>query len=167
MGYFFFKTRASGTAVVLELARVLKNKYPNYELRFIGFGGEEIGLIGSTEYVKGLNEAERKRIVAMVNIDMIAVGDTMQLEGSPELTKLAFGAASEVGVGNVQGTPPEFAGASDHAPFISAGIPALFLNRQTDPNYHRAGDTRDKVQARYLELTGQIVIKVIEKLATS
>ncbi len=155
---------ASGTAVTLELARVLQNQYPQFEFRFIGFGGEEIGLVGSGEYVKGLSADERKRVLAMINIDMVTVGSQLYIGGTPDLTKLAFGAASEVGAGNVQGLPSDLNGASDHASFAQAGIPVLFLNRENDPNYHRAGDTTDKVLPDRLEQIGNIVIKVIDKL---
>jgi len=155
---------ASGTAVTLELAHVLQNQYHQYEFRFIGFGGEEIGLVGSGEYVKNLSAEERKRVVAMINIDMVTVGSQLYIGGSPDLTKLAFGAANEVGAGDVQGLPADLNGASDHASFAQAGIPVLFLNRENDPNYHRAGDTTDKVLPDRLEQIGNIVIKVIDKI---
>jgi aminopeptidase YwaD len=155
---------ASGTAVVMELGRVLALRYPKYEFRFIGFGAEEEGLVGSTAYVQALTPEERQRVVAMINIDMISVGDTLYIGGSPSLTRLAFNAASEVGVSNVAGMPADIANASDHAPFASAGMPVLFLNRENDPNYHRATDTLDKVLPKNLEMVGNIVIKVIENI---
>ena len=43
-----------GTAGIMELARVYKEKGSKYDLRFIAFGGEEMGLWGSKAYVKRL-----------------------------------------------------------------------------------------------------------------
>jgi Predicted aminopeptidases len=42
---------ASGSATILDLARMMKNVNPTNELRFIWFGGEELGLLGSHYYV--------------------------------------------------------------------------------------------------------------------
>jgi len=49
---------ASGTAMVLELARVFKTLPTDTELRFGTFGAEEVGLLGSEHYVSELSEDE-------------------------------------------------------------------------------------------------------------
>jgi aminopeptidase YwaD len=155
---------ASGTAVMMELARVLKDRYPRYEIRYLGFAGEEIGLAGSSEYVRTLSPAERQRIVAMINIDMISVGPQFLVGGTPELTQMGMNAAMAEGAGDVQVMPSRLAAASDHYPFQEAGIKVLFFNRQDDVNYHKPGDTPDKVQPERLAQTGRIVMKVIDGL---
>jgi aminopeptidase YwaD len=152
----------SGTAITLELARVLQTKYPNFELRFIAFGAEEYGLHGSAEYVKNLSNAERTRIKAMLNIDMVAVGNTLYFGGDKTLVQLAFGAANEVGAGNPQGMSADANGSSDHAPFAQAGIPVLFFYRGEDPNYHKATDTSDKIDPNRLGIIGNIAVKVLD-----
>ncbi|HWW76061.1 MAG TPA: M20/M25/M40 family metallo-hydrolase, partial [Pyrinomonadaceae bacterium] len=67
---------ASGAAGLLEIARVLKDHAGVQDLRFILFGGEEQGLHGSQQYVASLSAAERGRIRAVVNMDMVATLNT-------------------------------------------------------------------------------------------
>ena len=63
----------SGVAAVLEMAEELGGRpLPDgTALRFGFWGAEEIGLVGSTDYVDGLSRAERRRITAYVNLDMV------------------------------------------------------------------------------------------------
>ena len=70
---------ASGVAVVIELAKVLSqtdsSKRP-FDIVFITFGAEEMGLLGSKHYVTGLGDAAKQDIVAMLNFDMVGrLGD--------------------------------------------------------------------------------------------
>src|SRR5690606_21910651 len=58
---------ASGTATLLELARVYRSLPVNTELRFIAAGAEEVGLRGSRYYVEQLSDDEISRIVATFN----------------------------------------------------------------------------------------------------
>nr|WP_275507157.1 M28 family peptidase [Clostridium coskatii] len=51
---------ASGVSVVMETARLLKNVSSEYELRFVFFGGEEIGGLGSRHYIKNLSPDDKK-----------------------------------------------------------------------------------------------------------
>src|SRR5258708_27516916 len=46
---------ASGSATILDIAQKMKNVNPLNKLRFIWFGGEELGLLGSKYYVSNLN----------------------------------------------------------------------------------------------------------------
>ncbi len=62
---------ASGTAMVLEAARVLADLRPDLSIRFIGFSGEEQGLIGSFHYAEQAR-ARGDDIIAVMNYDMIA-----------------------------------------------------------------------------------------------
>nr|MBU6863703.1 M28 family peptidase [Streptococcus oralis] len=52
---------ASGTGLVLELARAFQNVETDKEIRFIAFGSEETGLLGSDYYVNSLSQKERDR----------------------------------------------------------------------------------------------------------
>jgi len=111
-----------------------------------------------------MSEAELKRVVAMINIDQVAVGRTLYLGGDQNLTRLAFAAAKDTGAGDVQPLPAALTGASDHASFAQAGVAVLFLNRGDDPNYHQPADTADKVQPELLGIAANTVIKVIDAL---
>ena len=62
---------ASGTAGILEMARILAEYPPQATMRFIPFSGEEQGLYGSEYYVSQLSAAERARIKGVFIMDMI------------------------------------------------------------------------------------------------
>jgi len=140
---------ASGAAGVLELGRVLATRNWRHSTRLILFGGEEEGLFGSKQYVAALPPAERARIRAVLNLDMIASRNgatpTVLLEGAPLseslITTLATAAATYTGL-TVETSLNPFA--SDHVPFISAGIPAVLTiegNDSANGHIHSANDT--------------------------
>ena len=62
---------ASGTAALLELARVLSELKPRRTVVFAAFGGEEEGLLGSNFYVNRAPAVPLARTVAMFNMDMV------------------------------------------------------------------------------------------------
>ena len=62
---------ASGTAGVLEAARVMSRHQFESTIRFIGFNAEEDGLLGSKDYVAEQVDANGENVVGMVNLDMI------------------------------------------------------------------------------------------------
>ncbi len=127
----------SGSAGLLELARVLSTASFSHDLRLILFGGEEQGLFGSVQYVAALPPAERTRIRAVLNMDMVATRNTVQptvmLEGaalsSGQINDLASAAATYTSL-RVETSLNPFA--SDHVPFINAGIPAVLTIEGAD-----------------------------------
>ncbi|SES06864.1 DUF4910 domain-containing protein [Salipaludibacillus aurantiacus] len=152
---------ASGTAMVLELARVMKNVPTDTELRFITFGAEELGLIGSRYYVNNLPEEELDRIAANFNLDMVGSRDAGDLvmrtvDGQSNLvTELTQASSLRL---NGEATPYARGGSSDHVPFGEAGIPAaLFIHSPLEPWYHTPEDTIDKISIEKLQDVAQIV----------
>ena len=61
----------SGSAALIEIAEALGRHRPQNTLRFAWWGAEEIGLVGSTQYVEGLSADELERIALYLNFDMI------------------------------------------------------------------------------------------------
>jgi Zn-dependent M28 family amino/carboxypeptidase len=53
---------ATGSAAILDIAQKMKNVTPRNKLRFIWFGGEELGLLGSEYYVNNLTNTEASHI---------------------------------------------------------------------------------------------------------
>ncbi len=162
---------ASGSAGVLEIARVLRGHPATHDLRLVLFGGEEQGLHGSTAYVASLDPAERSRIAAVVNMDMIGCRNTPRpgvlLEGAPPaqplIDRLAEAAATYTGL-TVQTSLDPFA--SDHVPFLAAGIPAVLTIEASDranPAVHTAADTDDRID---VGLTTGIVRMNVATIAT-
>ncbi|MCL6648401.1 MAG: M20/M25/M40 family metallo-hydrolase [Chloroflexi bacterium] len=154
---------ASGVALTLELARVLAATPTAAELRFILFGAEENGLIGSQAYVQQLSESEVGRIVGMVNLDMVGIEVRLTAAGASGLSVPAREKAAELGR-NLPESPNGGAG-SDHASFARRGIPTLFLFTGIDDNYHQPTDLPQFVQPETLHLIGEIALHVIRTVA--
>ncbi|MDQ0273459.1 M28 family peptidase [Cytobacillus purgationiresistens] len=152
---------ASGTAMTLELARIFKLLPTDTEIRFVTFGAEELGLLGSTHYVNSLSDDEKSRMVANFNLDMVGskdAGDLVltTLDGQPNLvTDLAQASSTRL---NGQATPIAQGGRSDHVPFAEAGISAaLFIHSPSEPWYHTPDDTIDKISKDKLKDVAKIV----------
>ncbi len=155
---------ASGTATVLEIARVLAAGGRQPGACFALFGAEEIGLVGSAQFVNSLSDGERRRITAMLNFDMLAVGSGWPLAGSPAILDLAASQARALGLEyetQAELTPDV---GSDHASFIEAGIPSIIFNCFCDPNYHTADDRFEFVQESRLRDAGALGLAVARTL---
>ena len=152
---------ASGTAVVLELARVFKNLPTDTELYFLTYGAEELGLIGSDYYVNSLPQETLNQIIGNFNLDMVGSRDAGDLvlntvDGNPNfVTDLAQASSLRL---NGAATPYQEGGRSDHVSFFEAGIPsASFIHRPTEPWYHTPEDTIDKISKEKLLDVAEIV----------
>ncbi len=138
----------SGAAGLLEMARVLAGYQGAHDLRFILFGGEEQGLFGSRRYVALLPARDRKRIRAVLNMDMIGSLNserrTVLLEGAPLsqaiMDELAAAAATYTPLVVERSLNPF---ASDHVPFIEAGVPAVLTIEGADNANRRIHSDRD------------------------
>jgi hypothetical protein len=143
----------SGSAGLLEIARVFRDHRSQHDLRLILFGGEEQGLFGSKRYVASLSQAERKRIRAVVNMDMIgslnSASRSVLLEGAPLAETVIDGLAQAAATYTqlrVETSLNPFA--SDHVPFINAQIPAVLTIEgadNTNDRIHSANDTLNKI----------------------
>jgi hypothetical protein len=164
----------SGSAGLLEIARVLQGHPAKNDLRLILFGGEEEGLFGSKHYVSGISQAEKKRIRAVVNMDMIGVSNSatrsVLLEGAP-ISKTVISGLSKAAATytqlKVETSLTPFA--SDHVPFINAEVPAVLTIEGADSanhNIHSANDTLDKIDSEMaLEILRMNVAFVAEQIA--
>lgn len=152
---------ASGTAGVIELARLLKNSASkNYNYLFINFSGEELGLLGSNYWVKNATY-DTSRINYMINMDMIGRYDStkgMEIEGlgtSPDA--FAF-------IRNITDFKIKFSdkgtGPTDHTSFYYANIPVLNFFTGTHADYHKPTDDADKIN--YTAEAG--ILLMIEKI---
>jgi Zn-dependent M28 family amino/carboxypeptidase len=164
---------ASGSAGLIEIARAFQNHQGVHDLRFILFGGEEQGLFGSKHYVATLSQAERKRIEAVVNMDMVGslnnASPSVLLEGAT-LSQQVIGrltdAADTYTQLNVESSLNPFA--SDHVPFINAGVPAVLTIEgadSTNDTVHSGADTLQRIDfALLVEILKMNVAFVAERL---
>ena len=155
---------ASGTAGVLELARIFSTQRPKLKrtLVFIAFSGEEEGLLGSNYYVNH-PLMPLDKTVAMINMDMIGrmkdrklvIGGVGTAKEWRQLITAGANNAFELTM-NEDGYGP-----SDHSSFYSKQIPVLFFWTGTHNDYHKPSDTFEKInyndEARILSLVARIV----------
>lgn len=127
----------SGVAAILETAVQMAKVKPRNKLRFALWGAEESGLVGSTNYVEGLSQAEKDRIALYLNFDMIGspnhvffiydgddsdgTGEGPGPGGSDQIEKAFESFYMQRGV-PFKGT--DFDGRSDYRAFIQNLIPA-------------------------------------------
>ena len=161
---------ASGAAGVLELGRVLAGTTWTHDLRLVLFGGEEQGLLGSRQHVAALPAQERARVRAVLNLDMIAsrngAGRAVLLEGAALsqhlVTDLAAAAAAHTDL-RVSTSLSPFA--SDHVPFLDAGVPAVLSIEGDDGANPRIHSERDTVEHLDVALAEQVLRMDLAALA--
>lgn len=166
---------ASGVSAVLELARIFANTPTDTEIRFITFGSEERGLVGSSYYASNLPKEEASRIQAHFQMDMIGARDAGEdnpagglimytIDGQKNLvTDLSAAAGSRI---RNEIIPYGQLGRSDHQPFHELGIPAaLFIHSPVEPSYHQPTDTLDKIDKNKLQQVAEIVGASVYQIA--
>jgi hypothetical protein len=139
---------ASGVAVLIELAKALASvEQPPRTIVFVAFSGEEAGLLGSRYYAEHPSFPLQKAI-GVINLD--TVGRLFD----KKVSVIATGSASEWqhifrGAGFVTGVEgrmiPGSLESSDQKSFIDRGVPAVQVFTEPHADYHRPGDTVDKV----------------------
>jgi hypothetical protein len=155
----------SGTATILEVAREFAANPPRgVAIRFISFGAEEIGLVGSRAYVAGMSQQDRQRTVLMMSVDMMAVGDNPAFGGTPEWVFQAMARAESQGYRPINQSD-RLRRMSDHAPFMEAGMPALMFHWYDDPFYHTVADVVANLKPAAMDLMGAIVIDLVRVAA--
>lgn len=142
---------ASGTAAVMQLARMLSIARPKHSVIFVNFSGEEEGLLGSQYFVDNA-PVPLDSIVAMFNFDMVGrlKDDKLFVYGTGTATELPALVDSAnikiVPVLKIQGGGDGF-GSSDHSSFYAKNIPVLHFFTDSHEDYHRATDDVEKINA--------------------
>lgn len=161
---------ASGTAVTMELARIMKlNKArPKRTVIFALWAAEEQGLLGSRHYADHSAYPIEKAIVN-INMDMVGHGRRkIPFNGiyyGPQIWKVLKEKLPKEILKYVQpgrGGP----GGSDHTPFLEKGIPAFFLITRPSVKYHQSRDDIDLIKPEMLKKTGDLVHVAVEILAS-
>ena len=159
---------ASGTAGVLELARLfapLKGQLQRGIL-FANFAGEELGLLGSAEWVKNPT-LPLDKAVAMLNMDMIGriKDDKVYIGGLGTGTTFQpiLDQAESNSTFKYENSPGGYS-SSDHTSFATKRIPVLFFFSGLHSDYHKPSDTWDKINApgaaHLLDLVSNIALRI-------
>ena len=141
---------ASGTAVVLELARVFSRRSFDFTIKFVAFSAEESGLYGSGHFAQEARAAGQK-IIGVVNLDMVAYVDRepedldLVVNGPSDWLATAFAAAASAyaPLPTLRVMNGSWA-RSDHARFWEQGYSAVCGIEDwnpSNPNYHKTYDT--------------------------
>jgi Zn-dependent M28 family amino/carboxypeptidase len=165
----------NGTGVLASLsaarALVASGQRARRTVRIVLFAGEELGLVGSREYVAA-HAATQRDILAMMNLDMVGAprgyGATGHAEADTLFARLArapalrdLGLETEVNHGGGPG--------SDHQPFLLAGVPTIYVETVLPPDaprwYHNAADTFDKIDLDAVRGTAAAVAAAVWALA--
>ncbi|MBE9461273.1 M20/M25/M40 family metallo-hydrolase [Dyadobacter subterraneus] len=160
---------ASGTTGVIELAKYFAGNSvkEKHNFLFIGFSGEELGLLGSKYYTESPT-IPLKSISAMINMDMIG-----RYNADKGLIISGWGTSSAWGK-----IIPDLAkkqhmkytidssgvGASDHTSFYLKDIPVLQFFTGTHSDYHKISDDSDKINAEGEASILKLIAGVLEKL---
>ncbi|HLG41071.1 MAG TPA: M20/M25/M40 family metallo-hydrolase [Chitinophagaceae bacterium] len=159
---------ASGTAALIELARILKaTKAKNNNYLFIAFSGEELGLFGS-KYFTEHPPIDLKTANYMINMDMVGrLNDSTKVLSvggygtSPQWATVIN--AQDKKLPFVIKTDSSGTGPSDHTSFYRKDIPVLFFFTGQHKDYHRPTDDADKIN-----YTGELkVINYITSIITN
>ncbi len=159
---------ASGVAVLLEVARAIAAAgAPRRTVVFVAVTAEEAGMLGSKHYVEH-PVRPRDGIRAVLNIDSVG-----RLGAAP-LGVIGSATATEWphvfrGIGFVTGIQTQMATqgleSSDQASFIAKGIPGVQLFTPPHVDYHRPGDTPDKVDIPGLVRVATVAREAVAYLA--
>jgi aminopeptidase YwaD len=169
---------ASGVAVVLEIARILSAENLPRTILFTTFGGEELGLLGSTAFMR---EHAENNIVVTIVFDAIAPGpenglrvglrDSQEVATTKWLDAYAQELAENLGFYAISGQSSVVRGYSDYASFTRAGIPGTWIY-WVNPKHgqilwpiHTLADNLDAVDSVRLGQVTSFGVELIRQLA--
>ncbi len=156
---------ASGVAGLLEIARYFakNDETEPYNILFIAFSAEELGLLGSRHFVEEPT-LPLESIHFMLNFDMIG-------RYNEQLAVIGYGTSpSWPGIFDRVDARSlrihrghDGSGGSDQTSFYRKDIPVLFFHTGGHPEYHRPGDTPDKINYPATAAIIDIAIDVIKE----
>lgn len=165
---------ASGVAAVMEAARILAEQPLDFTVRFAAFSAEELGLFGSIDHAGRARQAG-ERIVAVLNLDMIAYADAApeDLEIIVDDRSAWLGERLAMAATGYAAQPSETTvnasfKYSDHSPFWDLGYPAVLAIEDeplTNPHYHRVTDTVDTLDPSFFRASTQAALGLLAELA--
>ena len=153
---------ASGVAVLLELARVIRPEELDRPVWLVFFDLEDSGGIEGMEWIVGSTyfaESLVEHPVAVIIVDMVGDSDLQlyyEKNSNLDLKSEIWQVAAELGFESFIPVP-KYSMLDDHTPFIRLGIPAIDIIDFDYPYWHTTEDTIDKVSALSLTQVGQTI----------
>ncbi|MFS4415528.1 M28 family peptidase [Maribacter sp. 2307ULW6-5] len=156
---------ASGVGIMLQLAERLRDSLPGSNYLFIGFSGEEMGLLGSNYFTKNPTIALEKATY-MINLDMVG-----RLREDKTLSITGTGTApiwNQVLNSNNPGFKLVLGesgmGPSDHTSFYLQEVPALHFFTGQHEDYHKPSDDHEKLNYEGMEMITDYLMAIIADL---
>jgi hypothetical protein len=167
----------SGSAAVIELARVLSQSEHESTVVFALFGGEEQGLKGSSHFVDHFPMIGD--VVLMIQLDMtdgsgalIPLIDAGNISAPEWLVSAAYEEASSLGITSIEyathfltlnNAIPGGGIGSDHMPFLREGIPAIDFTSDINDPIHTPQDTYENFTLAGLKRSGDLAYRLVER----
>ncbi len=154
---------ASGVAVLLELARVLRWDEARHAIWLYFFDAEDQGNIDGWPWSVGATFAAQQAppaVEAVVILDMVGDRDQqfyLERNSDPQLRATIWQVAQRLGMEHVFIPEEKYSIVDDHLPFIRVGIPAVDVIDFDYTYWHTTADTADKVSATSLERVGRVI----------
>lgn len=160
---------ASGTAVILEVARVMAQADAKVHrtVLFVSFSGEEQGLVGSRLYMQR-PVVPISSTKSMINIDHAGIGNGRLTIGVTGLEKtVALEAGQTAGLTDKLDVYGYFPG-GDHVPFKEAGVPTVtIVSGGVHTHFHQSTDTADTINPEVLQTVARYVLALTWQLANA
>ena len=171
---------ASGVAALLEIARTVSASPLPFDIVFVLFSAEELGLLGSEDYVARMTEGEVEEVLGVLNLDMIGWIEYGASPGVLVVSNISSGWFADLTMDSFERTDPSLEkrlmkpglDAYDHTSFWNRGMSAISFsepfsegNRVLYPYYHSAADTMGNVDFEQVERITSAVAALIADLA--
>ena len=160
---------ASGTGLLMELARYYCAHPQNRTIVFAAFSGEEHGRLGSLAFIDSLEPGIKEKINAAINFDTIGrlgAGKILILgSGSSDKWMQIFRRAGFV-TGTEYDLAKEELASSDHASFIERGVPAVQFFSGPKTDNHKPSDTFDKIDLPGIVKQAEFAKEIIDYLSS-
>lgn len=160
---------ASGVAVMIQLAELLKNQQLQKDILFIGFSGEEEGLWGSNYFSKNPT-IDLSKVSAMINMDMVGKLDEQKVLAIHG-TGTSPSWEAMLNKVNSDSIPllfrPSGVGPSDHTSFYLQDIPVLHFFTGQHEDYHKPTDDSEKLNYEGMAKIALMIERIVGELNTA
>ena len=157
---------ASGTAMLLSMAKYFKEHPSNYNLVFIAFAGEEAGLVGSKYFVEH-PMMKLDKISFLINLDIMGSGEEGITVVNATQYEKEFETLQKINEENHLLAQVKKRGPtqnSDHYWFTTKGVPAFFIYTMgPNKNYHDIFDTYEALSFKEYDDITTLLVKFVEK----
>ena len=171
---------ATGVAALLEIARVLSERVLPFDVVFVLFSAEELGLLGSEDYVERMTSDQKEEVLGLLNLDMIGYVDDGADPGVLIVSNISSGWLADLAVASFGRYDPTLGAVLlkpgltifDHTSFWNAGMNGISFaepfdddNRVIYPCYHSAADTIGNIDFDQVGRIASATAGLIEDLA--